>query len=126
MPETDRTRLIHALFEAVWVRGLHVSDPAVVEEAADGAGLAGAALVAQAQQAEGKARLRGQTEEAIARGVFGVPTMIVGDELFWGYDDFPYLELFLAGKDPIDPGAPRKWSDLPQPSAVRERKRQAV
>jgi len=123
---SERTALIDALFRAVWVRGLHVSDPAVVEDVADSAGLAGASLVARAQEAEGKVRLRGQTDDAIARGVFGVPTMLLGDELFWGYDDFPYLELFLAGKDPIDPAAWQKWSDPPKPSAVRERKRQTL
>ena len=120
----ERTRLIDALFHAVWADGLHVSDPAVVEAVAAGASLPGAALVSQAEQPEAKARLREQTAEALSRNVFGVPTMLVGDELFWGYDDFPYLELFLAGKDPIDPAAWRKWSDPPRPSAVRERKRQ--
>jgi 2-hydroxychromene-2-carboxylate isomerase len=123
MAAAERTRLIQALFHAVWVRGLHVSDPEVVEAVADGAGLAGAALVASAQQVEGKARLREQTDEAIARGVFGVPSMRVGDELFWGYDDFPYLELFLAGNDPIDPAEWRKWSEPLRPSADRERRR---
>ena len=42
-----------------------------------------------------------QTDDAIARGVFGVPTMEVDGEIFWGYDDLPYLELFLAGEDPL-------------------------
>ena len=120
---TERTRLIEALFQAVWVRGLHVSDADVVEAVADGAGLAGGALVRSAQEVEGKARLRAQTDDAIARGVFGVPSMMVGDELFWGYDDFPHLELFLAGKDPIEPAEWRKWSAPLRPSAVREKKR---
>jgi len=52
--------------------------------------------------------------------VFGVPSMEVGDELFWGYDDFPYLELFLAGKDPVDTAEWRKWSP-PVASSVRRR-----
>ena len=116
----DRQRLIDALFRAVWVHGLHVSEPAVVESVADEVGLAGAELVAAAQQPECKARLRTQTDDAIARGVFGVPSMEVGDELFWGYDDFPYLELLLAGKDPIDAAA---WKTLPPPTASAMRKR---
>ena len=104
LPLEDRTRcaLIDALFEAVWVRGLHVSEAAVVEAVATEIGLPGPSLVGQAQTPEIKSRLRAQTEEAITKGVFGVPSMMVGDELFWGYDDFPYLELFLAGKDPLD------------------------
>src|SRR5439155_11762950 len=116
-----RRALVGALFDAVWVRGLHVSDPAVVERVAGELGLDGAALVAQAQLPESKARVRKQTDDAIARGVFGVPSMEVGDELFWGYDDFPYLELCLAGKDPLDSGQWQKWFSAPGPSAVRRR-----
>ena len=37
----------------------------------------------------------------MGRGVFGIPTMIVLDELFWGLDQFPYIELLLEGKDPL-------------------------
>jgi len=118
---SDRTRLIDGLFSAVWARGLHVSDPLVVRQVADEIGLPGAALVAKAQEAESKTLLREQTADAIARNVFGVPTVEVGDELFWGYDDFPYLELFLEGKDPIDPADWVDWSVPRQPSAVRER-----
>ena len=119
LDSATRRALIDALFQAVWVRGLHVSDAIVVEHLADELGLDGAAVVAQTQLPEIKARLRDQTDDAIARGVFGVPTMEVRDELFWGYDDFPYLELFLAGKDPLDPAEPRKWSTI-QPSSVRK------
>ena len=118
--------LIDALFQAVWVRGLHISDAGVVENVANEVGLDGARLVAQAQLPEVKAHLRRQTDSAIARGVFGVPSMDVGDELFWGYDDFPYLELFLAGKDPIDPAAWEKWRRPVRPSAVRRKFRGEV
>ena len=109
-----------ALFAAVWVRGLHVSDAAVLERVADEAGLNGAALVYEATSAECKARLREQTDSAIARGVFGVPTIAAGDELFWGYDDLPHLELFLAGKDPLDAAEWQKWAAAsPKRSAQR-------
>ena len=122
LEDEARARLIDALFAAVWARGLHVSEPDVVARVADGIGLPGKALVAQAQEAAAKDRLRQQTADAIAREIFGVPSMEAGDELFWGYDDFPYLELFLSGKDPIDPGAWQSWSVPMQPSAVRARK----
>jgi 2-hydroxychromene-2-carboxylate isomerase len=110
-------KLIDALLVAVWVRGLHVSEPAVVERVANELGLPGAALVAQAQTPEIKGQLRAQTDAAIAAGVFGVPAMMVGEELFWGYDDFPYLELFLSGQDPLDTQAWRQWSLVPASSA---------
>lgn len=119
LPDDDRARLIGALFDAVWVDGLHVAEPDVVAGVANRAGLDGAALVAAAQQSDNKARLRRQGEEAIAAGAFGVPTMIVGDELFWGYDDLPYLELLLAGNDPLDPA--RVPTAAPRASAMRRR-----
>jgi 2-hydroxychromene-2-carboxylate isomerase len=119
--------LITRLFEAVWVRGEHVAEPAVVEQAAREVGLDGGALVAAAAEAEGKARLRSQTDDAIARGVFGVPSMEANGELFWGYDDLPYLELCMAGEDPL---ARTAWgrADMtaPRPSAMRRVHRERV
>jgi 2-hydroxychromene-2-carboxylate isomerase len=121
-----RRAVIDALFSAVWVRGLHVSEPAVVEGVLDEIGLGGAALVAAAQQPECKARLRDQTDDAIARGVFGVPSMEVNGEVFWGYDDFPHLELALAGEDPLDQVAWERWVDPVQPSAMRKQARRGA
>ena len=119
LPDPQRRALIDLLFQAVWVRGLHASEPAVVEALATELGLDGPQLVEAAQQPETKARLRAQTDAAIAAGVFGVPSMIVGDELFWGYDDWPFLELFLAGQDPLDPLETQRWTGSVRPSAVR-------
>lgn len=115
----EQRRLIDALFSAVWVRGMHVAEPRVVEGVATEAGLDGAALIAHAQQPAGKGRLREQTDQAIAAGVFGVPTITVGNELFWGYDDLMFVDRFLDGTDLLDPQKSRKWSVLPQASAVR-------
>jgi 2-hydroxychromene-2-carboxylate isomerase len=101
MPVDERRALIDGLFRAVWARGLHASEPDVVAAVASEAGLPGAELVAAAQTPEAKSRLREQTDAAIAAGVFGVPGLGGGDEVFWGYDDLPYLELVLAGHDPL-------------------------
>ncbi len=120
MEDAQRSALITGLLEAVWVNGQHVSEAPVVEKVANAAGLDGARVVAEAQKPEAKARLREQTEAAIADDVFGVPTMIVGDELFWGYDDFPYFERVLAGEDPLVASEREKWfSRSNNPSSVR-------
>lgn len=116
-----RTALIDGLFKAVWVDGLHVSEASVVAQVGSEAGLDGPRLVAEAQEEESKTRLRAQTDEAISRGVFGIPSMRVGDELFWGYDDFPYLELLLAGKDPLDADKIRNSRGTFQASSLRKR-----
>ena len=114
-----RWRLVDALFKGVWVSGLHVSEAPVVVALADETGLAGAELVARASQPDAKARVRAQTDEAAGRGVFGVPTVELGSELFWGYDDFPQLERALAGDDPLERTVWDAWSTLPRPSATR-------
>lgn len=123
MPEDERARLIGGLLDAVWVHGQHVSEPEVVARVAAAIGLDGATLVAAAQQPEAKARLRRQTDDAIAVGVFGVPSMTVGAEVFWGYDDFPYLEDFLAGRDPLPPIDSPEFMQRPAASALRRQDR---
>jgi len=121
LEDAKRRDLIDALFRAAWVRGLHLGDTAIVENVVNEVGLAASVLVAQAQTPEIKNRLRQRTDEAISRGVFGVPSMEVGDELFWGYDDFPFLELFLAGKDPLVPREWEKWLKPVRASSMRRR-----
>jgi 2-hydroxychromene-2-carboxylate isomerase len=90
--------------------------------AAAGAGLDGASIVADAASDEAKVRLRTQTDAAIAAGVFGVPTLRVNDELFWGVDSPPHLEDYLRGEDPVIPSALARWTSI-TPSSVRPRSR---
>jgi len=125
MPDAQRRALVDALFRAVWAESRDVGDPEVVAEVASGIGLDGAALVAAAGQPEAKARLRAQTDAAIAAGVFGVPSMQVGREVFWGYDDLPYLELHLAGTDPLPPAGEAPPA-RPPASAMRRRMREGA
>jgi 2-hydroxychromene-2-carboxylate isomerase len=90
--------------------GPGVEGAAVVARICDEVGLDGAALVAAARTDEVKARLRATTERAIARGVFGVPTMIADGELFWGNDSLDHLDRFLAGRDPVTADDLARWA----------------
>lgn len=121
LSDAERNALVDALFRAVWVEGRDVGRPEVVAEVASAIGLPGAALVARAQQPEAKAALRRQTDAAIAAGVFGVPALQLGDdgEIFWGYDDLPYFELVLAGRDPLPAGS---WPSARPPASARRRR----
>lgn len=98
-PATRRA-LIDRLYAASWARGEDVTDRRVLESIAIEVGL-GASAVEDAESAENKARLRAQTDAAIAAGAFGVPTVIADGEIFWGTDALPHLERFLRGEDPI-------------------------
>jgi len=53
-----------------------------------------------------KQQLRDNTEAALARGVFGVPTIEVDDKLFWGFDALPMLRAYLDG----DPWFATQWA----------------
>ena len=49
--------------------------------------------------AEVKSELKANTDAAVARGLFGVPTMEVDDKLFWGFDALPMLRAYLEGDE---------------------------
>jgi 2-hydroxychromene-2-carboxylate isomerase len=109
--EAEIPRASKALFRAYWERGLDVSQPAVVREALDQAGLDGAALLHRAADPPIKEALRARTAEAVARGVFGAPTFVVNapgvtDALFWGQDRLAFVEKALGGWSPPIPALP--------------------
>lgn len=120
LPRPDRTRLIDTLFDAVWAEGVGITDPEAVAARLDGIGLDGGALVARTADAEVKALVRAATDEAIALGVFGVPTLIVDGELFWGADSLDDAARFLRGEDPVSDDVLARWADV-RPSASRKR-----
>lgn len=111
-------RFIDALFAATWTGGGGVESEEAVGAIAARVGLDPAAVLAYARSEPAKAALRQRTEDAIARGVFGVPTVLIGEELFWGTDSLELLEDYLQGKDPVPADLLQRWQDL-RPSAVR-------
>ena len=122
MEEGARWRLIDGLFRAVWVDQLHVSEVEVVAEVSGQAGLDPDKVCRWAQSDEAAAVLREETEKAIGSGVFGIPSMMVGEELFFGYDDFPFLELYLRGEDPLDRAEIECWSQSKMTPSAERRK----
>jgi 2-hydroxychromene-2-carboxylate isomerase len=84
-----------ALFHTYWAEGDDISDPAVIEPSLTKAGLQGKAILAATQEQEIKDGLRRNTDLALARGVFGVPTLFVGERSFWGNDRLQFAEAEL-------------------------------
>ena len=84
------------VFNALWVEELNLNDAAVAAQALGAAGFDAAEVMAWANDAEVKARLRSTTDEAVARGVFGAPTMFVGTEMFFGQDRLDFVREALA------------------------------
>ncbi|HXE43708.1 MAG TPA: DsbA family protein [Conexibacter sp.] len=75
-----------AALRAGFVHGRDLSDPAAVADAASTASIEAKALLAAASSPAIKLRLRERTDAAVALGVQGVPTVLVGGEAFWGDD----------------------------------------
>jgi 2-hydroxychromene-2-carboxylate isomerase len=79
--------LSRALFEAYWGEDRDLSRDDVLADAASRAGLDARALLGRIATPEIKQRLRANTDELVARGGFGSPTMIVdGSDLYFGND----------------------------------------
>jgi 2-hydroxychromene-2-carboxylate isomerase len=76
--------VLEALLAGMWEDDRNMGDADVVRVQLDTAGLDGAALLARADDPEVKAQLIANTEAAVARGAFGIPTFFVGDEMFFG------------------------------------------
>ena len=89
----DFTRTV---FESIWLHALNMNDPAVVAQVLQQAGYAPDAVLALSADPQVKAQLKAVTDEAVARGVFGAPTMFVGEQMFWGQDRLDWVREALA------------------------------
>ena len=89
-------RAVEHVFDAVFARGLDVSDSNIIAQLAADLGIADAP--AALGSSDVKQRLRANTDWALAQGVFGVPTIVAGSELFWGQDAFEMARDYL--RDP--------------------------
>ena len=84
------------VMELNFVRDEEINDPARLTGVLSELGLPAAEIVAAAQSEPIKTRLREQTDEARAKGVFGAPTFFVGGEMFWGNDRLDDALAFAA------------------------------
>ncbi|MGH3088003.1 MAG: 2-hydroxychromene-2-carboxylate isomerase [Rubrobacteraceae bacterium] len=84
--ETWMPEFARLVFVANFAEDRDISDRAVIEGVLESLGLPGATLIERSQDPENKQELRDQTELAVELGIFGAPSFVVGDELFWGDD----------------------------------------
>lgn len=89
-------QFIEATFDAMWVNSQDMSKPEVIAQTLQDAGLPSDDIASAIQLPDIKGRLAEATEAAVTRGVFGAPTMFLGDEMFYGKDALPDLEWRLG------------------------------
>lgn len=84
-----------AVYAAYFAEGRKIIDPEVIAPIAAGLGIDANTLMEGANSQAIKDRLRAEVAEAMARGVFGSPFVIVDGEPFWGFDRFEQIEALL-------------------------------
>ena len=100
---------IRRIFEAVWTTGADPNDERTFEQLARSLDIYPSRLGDQAI----KDALRLETSQAVARDVFGVPTLIVDDELFWGADAMDFVEAYLADAGIVATDEMKRAANLP-------------
>lgn len=85
-------RYLEVVGAAMWQAGEKMDDPEVAARVLAAGGLDAKALLEATQDPAVKAELVANTEAAVARGVFGIPTFFVGDEMFFGKDRLTQVE----------------------------------
>lgn len=90
----DLGGLVHGFLRAVWAEDRDIAEDAVIRDVLNAHGfdpdLAARDLLGNMET------LERNTEEALRRMVFGAPTYVVGEEVFWGQDRLPHLDAHLA------------------------------
>ncbi len=102
LPEFVRT-----VFRANFAEDREIGDTVEVRSILDSLGQPGTRIVEQAQAPDNKQRLHEQTRRAVEVGIFGAPSFVVGDELFWGNDRLDDALRWANSRVGEDPGSGR-------------------
>lgn len=103
----NRPEAVKRIFDDIWTTGADAIDPARFSRLCTELGVNAERL------SEAKDALRSNTEEAAARGVFGVPSFVVDGEVFWGADAIGFVNAFLADRSVLKNEEIRRVDSLP-------------
>ncbi len=95
----EQIKFIDLLFKECWEQGHNLGNYDRLKELL---GEKYAFLLEKEGERESRKSLKENIQLALNKGVFGVPSFCIDDELFWGNDSLKYLEFYLAGKDLLD------------------------
>jgi 2-hydroxychromene-2-carboxylate isomerase len=95
-------QVIKTLWEAGWEKRIDMGEPDELQTVLKEAGLPAEELYEKSFSKEAKVELKANIQEAISFGVFGVPSFVAGDELFWGNDAIESFLDYLSGQDLLD------------------------
>jgi len=84
-------QLLACVFKALWIDALNLNDAQLTARILTEGGFDPAEIERLTQDPETKAALKSTTQEAVERGVFGAPTLFVGDQMFFGQDRMDFV-----------------------------------
>jgi 2-hydroxychromene-2-carboxylate isomerase len=112
------SEVVGLIFRHIWAEGNDGQDPESLAALAVSLGVED--LEARVGDPAVKQQLRANTEEAIERGVFGVPTFVVGEELFWGEDSTGMMVDYLADPELFQSREFERLDNLPAAAARKQ------
>lgn len=99
--QESKLELIDLFFSAGWQKGCEIGEESSIREILLAKKMS-VELMEHSTSKEVRVAMKKNYKNAIRKGVFGVPTFIIDDELFWGNDSLSDLEAFLTGADLLD------------------------
>ena len=94
--DAPAVKLAHRVLKAVWEEDKNPADPAVFAQLIRDVGLDADTVIAQAADPRWAAMRDAEAQAALARGVFGAPSFVIGDDIFWGQDRLEFVQRRLA------------------------------
>ena len=94
--------IIDLFFRKGWSEGQDIGTPENLIKFLMAEGFPGTEILDKVNTKEMRKALKLNVQEALSKGVFGVPSFVIDDELFWGNDSIPYVESYLEEKDNLD------------------------
>lgn len=91
----DQEKIIDLLWQSCWAQGNELGDSDFLEKELNSIGLNGKVLLEKTFEREVKQELKKNTKEAISKNIFGVPSFVYQEELYWGNDSLDFLRLTL-------------------------------
>ena len=99
---SSQKKVIDAIFRAGWEHGLDIGNDEVLKTVLARAELPVDEFFNKMESKESRIQLKNNISNALAKNLFGVPSFLVDEEIFWGNDSIKYLEMYLSAKDPLD------------------------
>jgi 2-hydroxychromene-2-carboxylate isomerase len=100
----QQVQVIDAIYRAGWEHGLDIGSDDVLKGVLAEKNLPVDELFARMEEKSTRIELKKNIENALGKELFGVPSFLVDEELFWGNDSIKYLQMYLKGNDPLDHG----------------------